>query len=770
MGTSIVLLMALAGTLALIYYWNRIQKEAVQMLQTRLNEMELQRFESDKGKQLEEAAQAGAAQLEQVVARVRAQVEAAADTAVLRAPQAKAVERRNKVAAFVKMARAQGGWLGSLLTDETGKVMAWTGKKSPPATIAPTPAFDQASRQRLTLVHFLEQPEGFPWLQITTPCLNERGNFMGVLQVEVSLPTEELKNFSPSGGLMTLIITNNGQRLSPVPQSTFPKNLGALLGMDLRKMETVLDQPAPQHRRAQWENTTYLLGLAATQIPRIRIATLMEISGLEQVVGPNLAGEGALEDPVVLAGLGVIVAICLLMLFWISGSGQKPLKRLNTQLSGMLQTGELPRAISATGRGEWEKLAEWINMLVERVGSQGIPEATGAQSEELIAVQKNLDDLRRKLERAEMEKSGLQQQVSVLETEKSEWQSASQKAMESAESADSLQALMENNRSDAELRIQAITSMSDDLKATLVVIKNYITSILSSEEGKITDTQQEFLGVVINKSARLERQINDLLDISHMEGGLSQLYRSRTELASMIQDVVLNSQPQADIKQVRLVQELHTPLPPLMIDSDRMGQVFLNLVQHAIKTSPVGGEVLITATETYSGVVVKIRDSGPSLESEQAQQVFGIFHGPDSQTRADIVNTGLRFPILKRIVDAHQGTVTMRGLPDQGNEAVITLPKSAEAESATEMPLEVFEVKPAAAATEPAGHQAESEKPAEAEAQPPQDETMPYDLTSFMGKMDEFAGEESTQPAVPGGPELDTLLSDIENIDGKLNR
>jgi len=98
----------------------------------------------------------------------------------------------------------------------------------------------------------------------------------------------------------------------------------------------------------------------------------------------------------------------------------------------------------------------------------------------------------------------------------------------------------------------------------------------------------------------------------------------------------------------------------------------------------------------------------------------------------------------------------MRGLPDQGNEAVVTLPKSAEAETEPSAALGSFEVKPA---PEPAAA-----------------ETMPYDLTSFMGKMDEFA-EEGTQPAedtqapLPGGgQDLDTLLSDIENMDDKLNR
>ncbi len=755
-GTSLVLLLAIAGTLALIYYWDRIQKEAVQMLQTRLNEMELQRFEGDKGRQLAETAGAAAAQLEQTVNRLKAQVEVTADSALLRAPQGKPAERQNKISGFVKMARAQSAWLASVLTDENGRVLAWTGKKTPPSTLGPTPAFDQAARQRLSAVHLVEQAAGLPWLQITTPCLDDRGKFLGVLQVETALPTEDLRAFAPSGGLFTLIVTNNGQRLNPAPQPSFPKQLGALLGLDLKATEALLDNPEPQHRRARWENTTYLLGLSGTQLPRVKIATLMEITGLERVVGPNLAGESVLADPVVLTGMGGIVAVSLLLLFWISGGGNKPLRKINSQLSGMLQTGEALRPLTATGRGDWEKLSEWINLLVERAGSQGtapVP-SVAAPSEELTLARRGLEEVRRKLERAEEEKADLERKLSALETEKAEQQQRASEAR--PENNEAAQALMASIQADAALRIQAITSMSDDLKATLIVIKNYITSILSSEEGKITDTQQEFLGVVINKSARLERQINDLLDVSHMEGGLSNLYRSRTDLISMLQDVVLNSQPQADTKQVRLVQDIHAPLPPLMIDSDRMGQVFIHLMQHAIKASPVGGEVLVTATETYSGLVVKIRDSGAALSPEQADLVFNAFHGPDSQTRADIVGTGLRFPILKRIVDAHQGAITMRGLPDQGNEAVVTLPKSAEAETEPSAALGSFEVKPA---PEPAAA-----------------ETMPYDLTSFMGKMDEFA-EEGTQPAedtqapLPGGgQDLDTLLSDIENMDDKLNR
>jgi signal transduction histidine kinase len=783
-GASFVLILALAGTTALFYYQDQVKSESVQMLQNRLNEIELQRFEEDKGAQVQTAAKQASARFDKLLSQRQQQMETLADGKVFR----KAAAWGSKKKSLLQSAKKHTYFINALLTNEKGAVQAWTQKKKPLTSIAPTPAFKEASQLRKTAIHFIEQAEGPAYLQFTIPCLSDRGSFLGVLQAQVAFTQEDMKKVTPKGGFKTIVTTNQGQRLSKGPSKSFPKNLGALLNKNLSEMETLLRKPSTERYQAKWENNSYILVCTPTQISKIKLFTVLEVLGIERVVGSNFASTSILNDPIILVGLIGIVFLSLLLMFFFSGGSLSGVKKVNRQLLGMLQTGESLQYVEAPSGGEWEKLTDLINQMVERVQTgptnAGEESHVGINTEEaertaqaLNQMKAELEDLHKTYDQALVQNQELGQKIEEA-TERNQELNQSLETAQAAAAAvpepeapapttddTQVQTLLDLIKEEGSLRIEAISSMSDDLKSTLMVIKNYISSILSSEEGKITDTQQEFLGVVINKSARLERQINDLLDISHMESGVLHLFRSKTDLVSMIQDVVLNSQPQADTKQVKITQEIQTTLPPVMIDSDRLGQVFITLVQHAVKITPVGGEVFITGTETMTDMVVKIKDGGEPLDSQQSETVFSEFHGSDSNAGPDIAGTGLRFPIIRRILSSHQGTVTTRGLPDKGNETVVALSKTDELIASSEpepetASLERYEVKPVESEETPA-------------AQTSGEEDASYDLTSFMGKMDEYEDspapvEPSESPILPGDDDLNKLLSDIENIDDKM--
>ena len=788
-GASFVLILALAGTTALFYYQDQVKSESVQMLQNRLNEMELQRFEEDKGAQVLVAAKQTVVRFNQLITQRQKQIEAVADKKTLR----KAAAWNSKKQVMLQAAKKYKYWTGALLTNEKGVVQTWTWKKKPLSTIAPTPAFKEASSLRKTAIHFIEQASGLARLQFTIPCLSDRGVFLGVLQAEVAFTKEDMKKITPKGGFKTMVVTNQGQRLTQGPKEKFPKNIGALLGKNLQTMEALLKKPEARQFKAKWENTSYILVSRPTRVSKLKIFTLLEVLGTDRVVGSNFASEAVLKDPVIIIGLSGIALLSLILMFFFSGGSPSGVKKVNRQLLGMLQTGEELQYVQAPSGGEWEKLTDLINQMVERVQARPAQpggtaydnleaEEAARTAQALTQMKSELDELHQTYDRALVQNQELSQKIEELTMYTQELN----QSLESAQAAAALapeseaplptpsdataqaEALMASVKEEGKLRIEAIFGISDDLKSTLMVIKNYISSILSSENGKITDTQQEFLGLVINKSARLERQFNDLLEISHMESGVIHICRAKTDVVSMIQDVVLNSQPQADNKQVKIIQEMQTPLPSVMIDSDRVGQVFITLVQHAVKITPVGGEVIITGTETMTDIVVKIRDGGQPLDSRQAEIVFSEFHDSDSKVGPDIAGTGLRFPIIRRILDLHQSTVTLRGLPDKGNETVVTLSRTEEF-TANSVPepetntLERYEVKPV-------------ESPETAAAQTSTYNESPYDLTSFMGKMDEYDDSNSPttektteQPNLPGGDDnLNKLLSDIEDMDDKL--
>jgi signal transduction histidine kinase len=640
-----------------------------------------------------------------------------------------------------------------LLTDEAGTLLAAT-QSGAPRTLNAEPEFKEATKQRMTVLRLQEKHGHDLVLQFTIPCLTDLGEFLGVFQAEVGLAPTILNRLPKKTGVFFILGTPAGRRLTEISLENFPNNLGGLggLGKNPQEMETFISQAGPGFFKGDWAGVHYLIGSAPTAIPGLMVFSLLEVSSLQKLVETPAVTESLFKDPVIVGGLAGILVLGLLISFFFTGSGGSgsgQIHKFNNELRDILHAGEPWPLVHGPGGGEeWDELADTVNGLFKKLGEKiaagsGGKTASAADQETLEWQNRELGNLRQERDRLALQNRDLETRIETLSAQNQQMREMALAPQPPAKAAETSPWPWAEA---SQIRIEAIVNMSDDLKATLTVIKNYISSILASEEGKITDTQQEFLGVVINKSARLERQINDFLDFSHLETEAAQMFLVPTDIVSMLQDVVLNVQPQADTKQIRLQQDVAPHLPLVRLNSDRLGQVLINLVQHALRVTPVGGEVRCSAVRVSDEVVIKITDQGTPLTQDQADQVFLNFHGPDSKTGALLTGTGLRFPIMKGIIDAHHGTILARGLSEQGNEIVIKLPL-ADQEKIAEKGGEIS---------------AGAEAPGEPTAA---DNDQFFDLSAFMES--DSAGKEN-QPAVPGGEDnLDDLLRNIENINQK---
>ncbi len=822
LGTSLVLILALSATMALFYYWDNENKSAMQALQNRVNEMEMGRVMERGGKRLYQQTLTMSRQVEKWLQRYQNQVERLADEKVFRLP-GKGEAKQARLEAQLK---TNAQWIWAYVTDVQGARLAAAGTSPPPSAKVDSKRFNQARVQRSTTMGFVTADKT-PILTIMAPCLSNTSAFLGVLNVAIKISPQDLKKNAGQRGIFTLVGDNQGKIYISSDQNHLPEQMEQLINQPQKKTADLIQQAGPKFFKAHWKNKNYILAVEPLEKQPLAVYGLMPVSGFEKALASSAKINDLFNNPIILGGYAVILLITLLLLALVSGGNLSPLGKINRQLAEQVAEQELPRPLAIKSKGPWEQLVFYINTLIEKTQSlaaaepapaadntAGLEEAEHRHAQEKLNWENEMDELRTQLYQAQqIQESGLQeddgrlsqaqQQLEELQNKNEKLQQAlteaqlkveqaAQQAAAPAISAEDLE-MVEIVKQSGALRIEAITHMSEDLKATLLVIKNYISSILSSEEGKITDAQQEFLGDVINKSARLERQINDLLDISHMESEGTEWYTTATDLVAMLQDVVLNMQPQADTKQIKIATEIQSHLPLIKINSDRMGQVFINLVQHAIKITPFSGEVKITATETLSDVVVKVRDGGTPLSQAQIKHVFNAYNGQDSKAGSDYAGTGLRFAIINQIVKLHHGFITMRGLPESGNEAVVTMPKSkvATAEStgssphtmtfsATTMdmppqvenepsppaqaspkvvnPMEAYEVK---------AIDEKKEKP-DKTAKDEDKDGSPYDLSAFMGNLGKDSESSSLQ--VPGDSEdLDELLKDIENINGQLD-
>ncbi len=264
------------------------------------------------------------------------------------------------------------------------------------------------------------------------------------------------------------------------------------------------------------------------------------------------------------------------------------------------------------------------------------------------------------------EKAVLNQKISDLTKELEKFKSELKKSQESA-----IPAEKEN------MRMEAILMMNTELKGVLSVIKTYISSVLGGE-GKITDAQQQFLGVVINKSARLERLINDLTELARLEKGEIKLLRQPVDVNTIIQDVLFAIQPQADIKKIELKVNFSPTLTNCLGDSGRLSNVITQLLNQALKVSPRGSKIIIETKEEKERVFIKFTDFGMSMPQTKANSLFINFHGPESSAGPEFANTGLRFPIIKAIINNMGGDIWVESEIGKGKTFVISLIKSAE--------------------------------------------------------------------------------------------
>lgn len=831
LGTSFVLILTLAASFALVYYFENEQDASLQALQNRVNEIELERVLERGGQRLYKQTQKMSEDIEKLISRQQTAVEKLADSKLFRQAQQDAAKRQTLLRSV-----KQKGWHGAWVTDARGSVIAQAGDGK---AVVDQEYFNVAKTQRKTV--FYAATAGQPsTLTIMVPCLSNQSNFLGVLTVSVQFSIKQIKAVTNRRVGMLLLGDQAGKLFFSTNQALQPATLEQLIGKQTKKIEDLLSKTGPKFFRARWKSKNYIVAASPLLNHQLFTFGLVPASGFEQALTVPTTNHSMLTNPVLLGGYAGIVLVGMILLLLVSGG--EDLKKIIYQIEHNI-LGETPaQPIEVAGKGQLAKLADYINLMIDKMPSTEQSTAASEQVEEkyretLNQAYEEIDSLRTQLEQAQQAqwtseqrddhseqdqvqreelRRQLQEQIDVLEQKNQELahsltvaeQSVSEAkaAAEAAASTPSEPAatrdlsqedldMIEIIKQSGQLRTAAITNMSEDLKDTLLVIKNYISSILSSEEGKITDSQQEFLGVVINKSARLERHINDLLDISHMESEGTNWYTNPTDLVAMLQDVILNIQPQADTKQIKIVPEIQAHMPLININSDRMGQVFINLMQHALKITPFGSEVKITATETLSDIVIKVRDGGTPLTQEQSGQVFSTYHGEKSSAGIDFNGTGLRFPIIKEIIELHQGLVMMRGLPDIGNEAIVSLskakvmadntsgdmgitsfsgttmesplpddssPPAMEPESSTigepkhaDNPLAAYEVKPV-------------EEQASASSGDDTSSGSPYDLSAFMGKLDD---SQSKKPQIPSGTEdLDDLLKDIEDIDTQLDR
>jgi signal transduction histidine kinase/DNA-binding response OmpR family regulator len=226
----------------------------------------------------------------------------------------------------------------------------------------------------------------------------------------------------------------------------------------------------------------------------------------------------------------------------------------------------------------------------------------------------------------------------------------------------------------ADMKNEFVSTVSHELRTPLTSIKGYVDLILDGSAGDINEMQEEFLGIVKENSDRLVELINEMLDISRIESGRVHLKVEPLKIAESIDGAVDTFR--AVLSQTGRSIDVRVPehVPLVVADRDRVGQVLINLISNAIKYSPGGGEVTISATHAGDHVTVSVRDRGLGISREDQKRLFTKFYRVDTAMTREIGGTGLGLSICKTIIELLGGEIGCKSKPGQGSTFWFSLP------------------------------------------------------------------------------------------------
>jgi len=222
-------------------------------------------------------------------------------------------------------------------------------------------------------------------------------------------------------------------------------------------------------------------------------------------------------------------------------------------------------------------------------------------------------------------------------------------------------------------REEFVANVSHELRTPLSLIKGYVETLLDGARNN-PEVAERFLKIIERNAHRLDLLIQDLLTISALEAGRVKLSLQAVELRPLVEKVLGDLKPPADIKNVTLVNQM--PELTAAADASRLEQVLANLVDNAIKYGRTQGTVTVGGGKTDDGKVeVFVQDDGPGIPQESLDRVFERFYRVDKARSREQGGTGLGLSIVKHIVQTHGGKVWVKSEVGKGATFFFTLPK-----------------------------------------------------------------------------------------------
>lgn len=222
-----------------------------------------------------------------------------------------------------------------------------------------------------------------------------------------------------------------------------------------------------------------------------------------------------------------------------------------------------------------------------------------------------------------------------------------------------------------QIRRDFVANVSHELRTPLTVVSGFAETL--AEDDPAPEQRRQFADTIRLHTVRMQRIVDDLLDLSRIESGGWVPKPEQVDLHALAEDALTAAAPVARSKGVALEIEIPEEIGPITADRTALRQILSNLIDNSLRHTD-SGHVAIVASQTPDGTRLAVRDTGSGISPEHLPRVFERFYRADPARARDSGGTGLGLAIVKHLVEAHGGTLTAQSEPGLGTTIAATFP------------------------------------------------------------------------------------------------
>lgn len=226
-----------------------------------------------------------------------------------------------------------------------------------------------------------------------------------------------------------------------------------------------------------------------------------------------------------------------------------------------------------------------------------------------------------------------------------------------------------------EAKTMFMAMASHDLKNPLHIVKSYI-DLLMETPAPSPQEAKEYLTYIKESTGRMQQLISSLFDISKIDlGKMPMNLNAKVSLNQILRNCLSAHMFMAQKKSILIKEDLNDDLVEVYGDEDRLYQVFDNLFSNALKYTPRGGQIDVQTKNSSNNIEVTVEDNGIGMDELDLDRIFEPFQHLQSSGLEGEVSTGLGLTVVKKIVEAHGGTIEVRSEKGKGSTFTVSLPK-----------------------------------------------------------------------------------------------